>query len=70
MPEMVDDTNFIGMKPEKLYKMKKYSFETISGNPIVCKDSVKVPLKNLKIFGKNVQGDNNICSRNRYGSVL
>ncbi len=43
MPEMVDDTNFIGMKPEKLYKMKKYSFETISGNPIVCKDSVKVP---------------------------
>lgn len=55
MPKMVDDTNFIGMKPEKLYKMKKYSFETISGNPIVCKDSVKAPLKNLKIFGKSVQ---------------
>ena len=33
--------------------MKKYSFET--GNQVVCKDSVKAPLKNLKIFGKSVQ---------------
>jgi hypothetical protein len=35
--------------------MKKYSFETVSGNQVVCKDSVKAPLKNLKIFGKSVQ---------------
>lgn len=55
MSEVVNDANFIGMKPEKLYKMKKYNFETASGNLIVCKDSIKAPLKNLKIFGKSMQ---------------
>lgn len=59
MPEMVDDVisgmNFSGLKLGRLYKIKKYNFETVTGNPVVCLNSAKAPLKNLRIFGKSTQ---------------